>query len=199
MSFNGKKGGRLPYGYPKRKQPFSGSAHALSSDEEAEFEGEDREKQLAKAFQTVCNILGYADQTENKLREKLRQRGYSSSVTEEALARARELGFLDEYRLALRRYRYLAEVRLLGEARIRAELRQYGFQPETVAKLDADSEELCDIDFAENCAKLLRKRGGVLDRKNYAYLRGKGFSGEEIAQARRISAEKDSEREEPDV
>ena len=201
MSCNGKYIGRLPSGgKPEGGRPFSGSGRkngcgggpcAERETEHGPETGEDR--RLAKAFQTVCNILGYADQTEGRLREKLLERGYAGDTADAAIARAKELGFLDEYRLGVRRYRYLAQVRLLGAARIRAELRQYGFREDTVKRLFADCEELCDIDYGENCARLLRRRGGVLDRKNYAYLRGRGYSGEDIAEARRLLAAEDGE------
>lgn len=196
MSCNGKYIGRLPSGgEPEGGRPFSDSGRRESRavcirDERTGSAAAETEadRRLAKAFQTVCNILGYADQTEGRLREKLLERGYDRETADQAIERAIELGFLDEYRLGVRRYRYLAEVRLLGAARIRAELRQYGFREDTVKKLFGDCEELYDIDFGENCARLLRRRGGVLDRKNYAYLRGRGYSGDDIAEARRLLA-----------
>lgn len=136
-----------------------------------------------KALKTAMNIVGYKDNTEFTLREKLSERGYSAETVDNVTEFMKSKGYVDDSRMLIRTARSLANGKLYGKARIKNELAQKHFDREVLSSLDWDSEELADIDFAEVCLKLLKKRGGTRDEKTYAFLRRYGHSPADIRAA----------------
>ncbi len=148
------------------------------------------EKAYIKALQTAYNILGYKDNTEGELKDKLSQRGYSEETICDVILTVKSKGFLSEDRMMIRLVRSLAETRLLGKMRIVQEVRHKGFSRCTLEGLDFNREELCDIDFENICYRLLKKKGGEKDRKTYALLVRYGHSSQDIRLAyKRLSQE----------
>ncbi len=144
---------------------------------------EDPEKAYGKALKTAMNIIGYKDNSEKTLGDKLSERGYSDETVAEVVRFMKSKGYVDDTRMIMRTARRLATVKLYGKQRIKAELYQKKFNKEALSALDWENEELCDIDFAEICLKLLKKRGGVKDEKTYAFLKRYGHSSSDIRAA----------------
>lgn len=136
-----------------------------------------------KALKTAMNIVGYKDNTEFALHEKLTERGYSGETADAVCEFMKSKGYVDDSRMLIRTARSLAVGKLYGKARIRQELAAKHFDREVLASLDWDCEELSDIDFSEMCLKLLKKRGGEKDDKTYAFLKRYGHSSSDIKAA----------------
>ena len=137
---------------------------------------DDPEEAYRKALKTAMNIVGYKDNTEFTLREKLSERGYSGETVDAVAEFMKSKGYVDDSRMLVRTARSLALGKLYGKARIKNELAMKHFDREVLAALDWGCEELADIDFTEICGKLLEKRGGVRDEKTYAFLRRYGHT-----------------------
>lgn len=143
-------------------------------------------KRYQKAARSALNILDYADNTERKLREKLARKGYSRDETDYAVEYAKKSGYLNEKRHLENAVYTIANHKLYGKRRIRAELYQKGFRIE-----DIDNIDFSEIDFASNCAERIKKTVNRYDDKNklQAALLRYGFSYEDIKSAYRIIKE----------
>jgi len=151
------------------------------------------EEAYRNALKTALNIIGYKDNTEGQLRDKLAERGYAPETVEDVVAWMIAKGYVNEERMLYRTIHLLAEGKGYGKMRIRQELQRKQFKPETLNALRWDDEELADIDFAHVCLRLIRKRGGVRDEKTYAFLRRYGHSASDIREAyRRLADEEES-------
>lgn len=141
----------------------------------------DPQSQLIRAKKTAYNILAYADNTEATLRRKLAQRGYPDDIISAAVEEVRASGALNEERMLRSRLTYLVETKKYGKRRVILELRRMGFPRELIERADWDS-----FDFAEICAGLITKAGG-LDEKLYGSLLRRGFSPSEIKTAAKMA------------
>jgi SOS response regulatory protein OraA/RecX len=115
----------------------------------------------------VVDALARRDLTSDELAGRLARAGFDPAVSADAIARAREAGYLDDARAAVERTRVLADRGASDEA-IRLELERRGVTAEAIdAALESVSPEL---DRAE---RLARKAGGgpraarALARKGY--------------------------------
>ena len=79
----------------------------------------------AKALDSAFRILTRRDHTRKELRVKLRQKGFDRAAIERALARCRELGYLDDAKTATIIAGHLAESGY-GPLRVRQTLGQKG-------------------------------------------------------------------------
>lgn len=158
---------------------------------------EDKTEQLKKAIKTGMNILGYSDNTERQLHDKLIKKGYHEDVIVASIEYLIEKGYLNEERHINRAIIFLADTKLLGRRRIYEELKKKGFSREKIENAD-----FSEIDFPQNCAKLIFKRrrtnrisfSGDEDteelrnilQKEYASLLRYGYSGDDIKRAYKI-------------
>ncbi|MBW6508810.1 MAG: recombination regulator RecX [Desulfuromonadales bacterium] len=78
------------------------------------------------AFSVALRLLGRCDRSETQIREKLKQRGFSSSAIATAIERCYEYRYLDDHRYALGRARTLMRNGKGVGGRILADLRQRG-------------------------------------------------------------------------
>jgi regulatory protein len=147
------------------------------------------EEAYRAALKTALNIVGYKDNTEAQLREKLTERGYTSETVDDVVAFMTAKGYLNDERMLYRAARLMAEGKSYGKMRIRQELQQKKFRSGLVSTLDWERDELADLDFAEICRKLILKRGGARDEKTYAFLRRYGHTTADIREAYRRLAE----------
>ena len=157
---------------------------------------DDPSEAYGKALKTAYHIVGFKDNTVAEMRDKLSSRGYGEETVEAVIEHLSAKGYLDDERMLLRAVRQMAEGKLYGKARIRQELRRKSYDPSLLASLDFEREELCDIDFAAVCYRLLQKRGGVKDQKTYAFLVRYGHSTADIRAAYRRFAEETEEYKE---
>ena len=119
-------------------------------------ECESKDERVKSVMAAASNILVFADNTEKSLREKLERRGFDGDTVSAAVDKLKEAGLINDARLINSVTEYLAEKKLYGKARIRLELQKRGFDKRLVDdKLD---ECVSDVDFGENCLKLMRKK-----------------------------------------
>ncbi len=122
-------------------------------------ENESKNTELKDVMNSASNILVFADNTEKSLREKLSRKGYNDELIESAVLKLKEAGLINDARLIKSYTEYLADKKLYGKARIKLELQKKGFERELIGqKLDECVE---DVDFNENCLKLVRKKNLV--------------------------------------
>jgi regulatory protein len=119
------------------------------------------------AFRAVVDALARRDLTADELESRLARAGFEPDACADAIARAREAGYLDDGRVAVERVRVLAQ-RGASDHAIRVELERRGVPAEAVhAALDSVPSE------ADRAAGLVRKLGGgpraarALVRKGY--------------------------------
>lgn len=154
----------------------------------------DPEAAFANALRTAFNILGYKDNTEYQLREKLIERGYNEQTVDAVCTYMTEKGFINDERMLYRLVRSLADSKLYGRARIKQEIARRHFSGEVIDTFSFDNEELEDIDFVGNCLKLIKKKGGMRDERTYAALVRYGHSPSDIREAyKRLLIENEDE------
>lgn len=154
------------------------------------------EEAYQAALKTALNIIGFKDNTEAQLRQKLTERGYKAETVDDVAAFMIAKGYVNDERMLYRTVRLMAEGKGYGKLRIRQELRLKQFPSELIERLDWDREELADIDFAEICRKWIVKRGGTRDEKTYAFLRRHGHVTSDVREAyRRLAEETQSDTE----
>ncbi len=128
-----------------------------------------------RAITAACNILAYADNTERRLRRKLRDRGYSPEAIDAAVDYVTEKGFLDESRMLESTVHSLVRYRHYGLSRILRELAVRGFDRDI-----ADEFDFSQIDFLTVCRELFYKHGGIPDDKTRAFLLRHGHRASDI-------------------
>lgn len=133
-----------------------------------------REKVERKSYR----ILAIRPHSEKELAEKLRHAGFPEGLIEEAMAKCRRLGYLDDEAFARQRARYLAEGRLLGDRRILRDLTERGIGRELA--LQALQEVRKELSEEEALAKVLAREGARAREEGQAArlarrLAGKGF------------------------
>ena len=116
-----------------------------------------KKSDVDRAVSAASAILIFSDNSEKKLREKLSKKGFEGDIADRAVEAMREAGLINDSRLIRANYEYLANKKLFGRGRLKAELAKKGFDysliDEAVAKYEGD------IDFKENCLKLVRRKG----------------------------------------
>lgn len=134
-----------------------------------------------RARQKAYRLLALRAHSEGELEAKLHASGFDEPAVAGALARCRELGYLDDGRYARQRARDLAVNRLFGDRRIAVDLKAKGVaEPLVRAAIAAAREEL---PAGAAIGRILAKRGlaepEALDRKEkeriIRSLMGKGF------------------------
>ena len=88
----------------------------------------------------AVKFLSAYDRSEKELSDKLFNKGYDGEEVSEAIAFCREYGYLNDERFAERFYHDAVELKKLGSARIKAELKQKGIDEEIIGKLDFDED-----------------------------------------------------------
>lgn len=93
----------------------------------------------------AVKFLSAYDRSEKELADKLLKKGYSEEEVSDAIAFCIEYGYLNDERFAERFYHDAVELKKLGSARIKAELRRKGINEETIDALDFDEDNEREI------------------------------------------------------
>ncbi|MBO4212946.1 MAG: RecX family transcriptional regulator [Clostridia bacterium] len=150
-----------------------------------EFERIEKESKKCRAYLRGANILGYGANSEKKLTEKLQKRGFDRESAAAAAKKLQKDGFIDEENDAANKA-FACARKLWGKKRIVAKLYESGYREDTIK---AAVERLSEVDFVENCKKLIAKKVKALptDRKELdkliAFLIRYGYSLSEIKSA----------------
>ncbi len=156
-----------------------------------EFERLEQASRMCAALRCGERLLAYGSNSAQLLEQKLRRRGFTQEEARAAAEQLGRMGLIDE-ESDMRREVEKCLRKLWGAGRIRSHLRSRGFDREV---LDALPDILEEIDFAANCAALLRNHyGGWPDdpaqrRRVLAGLYRYGYTPEEIRQAARLLRE----------
>lgn len=141
--------------------------------------------QLCMAIRAGENLLSYGSNSVQQLTQKLMRRGYLRDVAAQAAQKLEQMGLIDEQN-DLRREMEKCLRKLWGAKRIQAHLWSRGFGSDAMADLPTLLDE---VDFAANCAALIRKHYGTLptdpdDRRRVIASLGRyGYSVSEIRAA----------------
>lgn len=129
------------------------------------------EEERLRAKAVALDFIAYKARTEAEVRRKLARKGFSEHVAEEAVARMRELGYLDDADYARAYARSRLGGRGHGPQRIRADLLKRGIAPKTI---DAALDDLVERDdLRESALEHGRKRWQRLRREDDPYKRRK--------------------------
>ena len=140
---------------------------------------------VTKAYFSACSSFAFAPSSLRGLERKLIQKGFASDTAREAVGFISSRGVVDEAEVAIRRFELMIK-KLWGRSRIISKLREEGFSSETVSSVD---ERFRDVDFAESCANLIKKKFGRVPKerqerdKMLASLTRYGYSATEIRKA----------------
>ena len=134
-----------------------------------------------RALGSALNILAYAECTEKTLRKKLLDKGNDEESVDFAVDYMLKHRYLDEKRYIFRLVEYLGNSKLYGRRRIAVEVRQKGFDPETVS-LYLD-QAISNLDERENCRKALSKIHKDDPKKTVEALMRRGFLYSDIKAA----------------
>ena len=137
------------------------------------------------AKEYAVKLLGFCDRSEKEIREKIIKKGYSEAECEEAIAFCREYGYIDDGRFAGHFVHDAVNLKKLGKARIKMELRQKGVNEEVI------EEALCTIEGERELLKSeMERRFGSLDfadkkvkNKVFGYFARRGFKTADILYA----------------
>jgi regulatory protein len=146
----------------------------------------DEESLARQAMAAAVEMIARRDYTTQELVEKLRVRGFSAGICSKAVARCRQLGYLDDRRTAEGMAAALRR-RGLGVHRIRGRLREKGIEADTIAALtDVDDDlqqavaaarAVCErrrAHFERECDPLRRRA------KIHRFLTARGFAADVI-------------------
>ena len=147
-----------------------------------------------RAFNKAGDLLARRDHSEKELLQKLRQKGYADGA-EDALAKLKDYGYLDDARFASRYAAELQRVKHYGKKRIEQALFQKGVAPdvirETLEEMTFDESELVAL-IERRYARQLDSEQGVA--RTVAALQRRGYSYREIRDALQSIAQETEEK-----
>ena len=145
------------------------------------------------ALEAALRILGRGTQAASALQRKLQQRGYSSRAAGEAVAKCRELGYVDDTALAVSLAGRHARAGH-GRARVIADMRRRGVSSADAAvalgAVDEDEEVVAATVVAQRLYAREVKRGEVDDRARRriaAAMQRRGYASGVILRALRAA------------
>ena len=152
---------------------------------EENFDELQRAAEIYSALKRGMNILGYGSCSGRNLVLKLRSKGVSRDVAQEAAKLLCERGYINEREDACREAERCLK-KHWGARRIEAQLHSKGYSCEAI---DAAMDSLVEVDFATLCAELISKRVGKIPeaegdkRKLFSSLARYGYTPSEIKNA----------------
>lgn len=144
---------------------------------------------IEAAKELAVRFLSYRSRSSEEVRGKLSGAGFSPAVIEQALARIKELGYLNDYDYAVAYGRSCVAYKFWGPSRIRDALLTKGVAPGIISS--ALQELARDHDFSRFARRALESRFSPADinrpieknirQKAIAFLLRKGFSWDTIS------------------
>jgi regulatory protein len=144
---------------------------------------------LQRAKQQAYRLLTYHSRTSSELRDRLQQRGYTTTIIAEVLYQLESDGFIDDRKVALAWARYRLQTKPLGRQRMAWELQRRGLPSESLDEvLRKVYSEFDEIILAEQAArKRLRSKElprSPRERQQFTrYLMSLGFEADTVAAA----------------
>jgi regulatory protein len=144
---------------------------------------------LARAKQQAYRLLTYRSQMSSELRDRLLQRGYTTTIIAEVLRQLASDGYIDDRRVALDWVRYRLQTKPMGRRRMAWELQRRGVPPELLEEVLGEVySEFDEATLAEQAARnRLRSRQlprSPRERQRFARsLMSLGFEADVVADA----------------
>lgn len=137
------------------------------------------------AYSYALTLLARRELTTSELRERLLRKEFPETETDDALARLRADGTLNDRRAAVAIARTHAVVKARGPIRIAHELKARGVAPDIArAALDEVFGELSEAELLERALRKRLRSGHIASqaqfRRLYAYLVRLGFPSERV-------------------
>jgi regulatory protein len=132
------------------------------------------------AYSEALKLLSRRELTASELRERLLRKTFNEQEADDAIARLRADGTVNDRRAAIAIVRTHALVKARGRLRIERELTKRGVPPETArAALDEVFSELSEPELLERALRKRLRSGRITDqsqfRRLYAYLVRLGY------------------------
>lgn len=146
------------------------------------------ESDIGCAFEKAVKLLSIRRRSEKEIKTYLSSKGYAEDVAEEAIARLKRYGYVDDAAFA----RAFADSygKKYGKSYIAMRLKDLGIN----RQIRDNVLDYSDIDSALVCAqKYLKTRDKITREKLYNYLYNKGYSAEAINNAVKLLNESEEE------
>ena len=142
-----------------------------------------RSKKAEKtALMQAVELLARQEKSENRLMEKLRQRGYEEEEIHAAMEYLKERRYLDDREACARQFRFLYEESRSSVRQICAKLLQRGFDSSLVRECVPQDIFEREKDAALRCLRLKYRRP-IEPQKMMQYLCRKGFEASALQSA----------------
>ncbi len=132
-----------------------------------QYDAIEEASRLCCAIRAGEHLLSYGANSKRVLAQKLMRKGFSRQVSDNAAVALADMGLINED-ADVKREVEKCLAKLWGEKRISAHLWSKGFSAEALSELDA---LLTNVDFSENCAKMIRKHYGCVPEDPDEYRR----------------------------
>jgi regulatory protein len=149
------------------------------------------EKAQPTPYIVALTLLARRELSESQIRQRLARRGYEDDAIDDAVARLKQNGSIDDERVAAAIARTETSLKRRGKLRVRRQIQSAGIRSETAARaIDATFADL-DEDALLQAAlqKRLRGRERAADNRElqriYRFLVGQGFEADRISRALR--------------
>lgn len=143
-----------------------------------------KSKVTYSAFDTAAYYITFKDRTEKEVKDKLKEKGYSSQDIEESIDKLKEYGYLNDENYTLSYIK--SNINKKGARLISMELAQKGINKETISEQFED----VSIDEVGVIEDVLFRRYRNIDinddtqkRRVYGYFIRRGFKQETISKA----------------
>lgn len=152
----------------------------------------------------AVRMLARRELSAAQVRERLIRRGHAAGAVEDAMARLREAGLVDDARVARAFARTHALVKRHGRARVLRELHAMGIEREIArTAIDdvfgaVDERELLETALERRLRPRMALEDPSVQRRLYAALVRQGFAAEAITQAIRVRVRRARKIEPPD-
>ena len=139
------------------------------------------------AYVAALSLLARRELSEAQVRQRLTRRGYADADIDEAIARLKREGSLDDARVAEAIARTETSLKRRGRLRVKRQIQAAGISSATATR--AVNDVFADLDddalLEAALAKRLRGREHVDDERDlqrlYRYLVGQGFEADRVA------------------
>jgi regulatory protein len=154
--------------------------------------------ETARAYEAALRLIAYRDRTVHELRGRLVEKGFSPEAVEAAVARLKQIGYLDDHTFCERTIAGVLAARPAGPRSITDRLRLKGVHPEVIREVLARTypDELVEeMAYRAAAARIGRYRNEeplARRRKLAGYLARRGFDYDDVQKAlRRVLGELD--------
>lgn len=139
---------------------------------------------IADAIRYAYKLLSYRDRSEKELADKLKWKGFSEEIIQQAINHLSEKGFINDTALALSLRRVAEDARLLGNRGVRIFLLRRGIPEELIRDVftgdDPDEAIRADKAVSKKIKAIENYSDEEIKKKMWRFLVRKGYSFDTI-------------------